>query len=62
MQNDSLEKCNICSCEFSLDGEGGINGYIGILYFALCPTCFNGVQDMCEQLNEFNDEKEYDNE
>jgi hypothetical protein len=52
MENDSLEKCNICSCEFSLDGEGGIDGYIGILYFAFCPTCFAGVEDMCEQLRE----------
>ena len=52
------DNCNICSCEFSLADEGGIDGYIGILYFALCPTCFNGVQDMCEQLNEFKEEDE----
>lgn len=45
-------KCNICSCDFSLDEEGGIDGYIGILYFALCPTCFAGIEDMCDQLRE----------
>jgi len=50
MENDSLNKCNICSCEFSLEDEGGIDGCIGILYFALCPTCFAGIEDMCDQL------------
>ena len=28
MENDSLSKCNICSCDFSLDGEGGIDGRV----------------------------------
>jgi hypothetical protein len=45
-------KCNICSCDFSLDGEGGIDGHIGMLYFSLCPTCFSGIVDMCDQLRE----------
>lgn len=52
MENDNLSKCNICSCDFCLDSEGGIDGYIGILYFALCPTCFCGIEDMCDQLKE----------
>lgn len=42
--------CNVCSCEFSLDGEGGIDGYFGILYVAFCPTCFACMEDMCNQL------------
>ena len=58
MENDSLSKCNICSCDFSLDGEGGIDGYIGILYFALCPTCLSGMQDMCDQLRDYDGEIE----
>lgn len=45
-----LSICNICSCDFSLQDEGGIDGYIGILYFSLCPTCFSGIVDMCDQL------------
>ena len=55
MEDDSLSKCNICSCDFSLDGEGGIDGYFGILYVAFCPTCFASMEDMCNQLREFND-------
>ena len=44
--------CSICSCEFNEENEGGIKGYIGILPFSFCPTCFNGVMDMFEQLTE----------
>ena len=50
MEDNSISKCNICSCDFSLDGEGGMDGYIGMLYFSLCPTCFSGIVDMCDQL------------
>lgn len=49
--------CNVCSCDFSLDGEGGIDGYFGILYVAFCPTCFACMEDMCDQLRE-----DYENE
>jgi hypothetical protein len=49
--------CNICSCDFSLQDEGGIDGYIGILYFCFCPTCFSGIVDMCDQLKGY----DYDN-
>ena len=55
MEDNSLSKCNVCSCDFSLDGEGGIDGYFGILYVAFCPTCFASMEDMCNQLREFND-------
>ena len=52
MEDNSLSKCNICSCDFSLEDEGGIDGYIGMLYFSLCPACFSGIVDMCDQLKE----------
>jgi hypothetical protein len=55
--NDT-HKCSVCQCNFSLDGEGGIDGYIGILYFALCPTCLSVVQDMCDQLRGYDEEIE----
>ena len=55
-------KCSVCSCEFDLDGEGGIVGDIGILPVAFCPTCLSGVQDMCEQLGNFSDEQAYKDE
>jgi len=43
--------CNICSCEFDIETEGGIQGYLGILPFSLCPMCFSGLMDMYDQLN-----------
>ena len=42
--------CNVCQCDFT-DDEGGIQGYLGILPVAFCPTCFAGLCDMVEQLN-----------
>jgi hypothetical protein len=43
--------CNVCQCDFT-DDEGGIQGYLGILPVAFCPTCFAGLCDMVEQLND----------
>ena len=42
--------CSACSCEFSLEDEGGIDGYFGILPMSFCPTCFACMEDMCDQL------------
>jgi hypothetical protein len=44
-------KCSICQCDFT-DDEGGIQGYIGILPVAFCPTCYSGMCDMVEQLDD----------
>ncbi len=49
-ENENEAVCSICSCDFDLEGEGGIRGNIGILPMALCPTCYNGMMDMAEQL------------
>jgi hypothetical protein len=43
-------QCSICQCDFT-DDEGGIQGYIGILPVAFCPTCYSGICDMVEQLD-----------
>ena len=43
-------KCSVCQCDFT-DDEGGVQGYLGILPVAFCPTCFAGLCDMVEQLN-----------
>ena len=43
-------KCNVCQCDFT-DDEGGVQGYLGILPVAFCPTCFAGLCDMVEQLD-----------
>jgi len=45
-----MTECSVCSCEFSLDDEGGTEGYFGILPVAFCPTCLCCMEDMCEQL------------
>ncbi len=42
--------CSVCQCDFT-DDEGGIQGYIGIIPVAFCPTCFAGICDMVEQLD-----------
>lgn len=47
----SNHKCNVCQCDFT-DDEGGIQGYLGILPVAFCPTCFAGICDMVEQMND----------
>ena len=44
-------QCSICQCDFT-DDEGGIQGYIGILPVAFCPTCYSGMCDMVEQLDD----------
>jgi hypothetical protein len=30
--------------------EGGVQGYIGIIPFSLCPMCYSGLMDMYDQL------------
>ena len=53
---DSLTNCSVCDCDFSLEGEGGIGGYFGILPVEFCPTCLSCMCDMAAQLNdEFED-------
>jgi hypothetical protein len=44
-------KCTVCQCDFT-DDEGGIQGYLGIIPVAFCPTCYAGIFDMVEQLND----------
>ena len=43
--------CNVCQCDFT-DDEGGIQGYLGILPVAFCPTCFAGLCDMVGQMDD----------
>jgi hypothetical protein len=45
-----MEKCSVCSCEFSLDEEGGISGEFGVLPVDFCPTCFSSMMDMADKL------------
>jgi hypothetical protein len=43
--------CSVCSCDYTED-EGGVEGNIGILPVAFCPTCFSGLCDMFQQYTE----------
>lgn len=45
-----MTECKICDSEFDLEAEGGIEGAIGILPCAFCPTCLNGIREMVEML------------
>jgi len=49
-------QCSVCKCEFSIEDEGGIDGFFGILPVAFCPTCLSCMCDMAEQLNHFDEE------
>ena len=42
--------CSICGCDFDLEAEGGVEGDIGILPVAFCPTCKCGILDFAEQM------------
>jgi hypothetical protein len=44
-----LVTCSVCSREFDIEGEGGIEGLIGLIPIVLCPTCKAGVWDMVLQ-------------
>ena len=43
--------CSICECDFDMESEGGVQGYLGIIPFSLCPMCYSGLMDMYDQLN-----------
>jgi hypothetical protein len=51
--------CSICSCDFSLEEEGGIAGEFGILPVQFCPTCLSCMMDMADHLRGF-DEEDYE--
>ena len=53
-----MTDCTVCSVEFSLEEEGGIQGEFGILPVAFCPTCLCCMLDMADQLNGYDEEIE----
>ena len=48
-------ECSVCESYFSIDDEGGITGYFGILMVAFCPFCFSSMIDMVKHI--IDDEK-----
>ena len=55
-----MNECSVCSCDFSLEDEGGIAGDFGILPVAFCPTCLSCMLDMADQLNGYDEDIEDD--
>jgi hypothetical protein len=55
-----MNECSVCSCDFSLEEEGGIAGDFGILPVAFCPTCLSCMLDMADQLNGYDEDIEDD--
>ena len=51
-----MTECSTCSCEFSLEDEGGIAGDFGIIPVAFCPACLSSVFDMVDQLKGYDDD------
>ena len=57
MEDDGNRTCTVCDGPFDIVGEGGIDGYIGILPVAFCPTCYAGIVDMVQQLHGLDDDE-----
>jgi hypothetical protein len=53
--------CCVCSCEFDIGAEGGVDGYLGILPVAFCPMCFSGMDEFFTELHGCQDKEELDN-
>ena len=51
MTQNEINKCSICQCDFT-EESGGSQGHIGIIPVAFCPTCYTGICDMAEQLED----------
>ena len=56
-EDDGNRTCTVCDGPFDIIREGGIDGYIGILSAAFCPTCYAGIVDMVEQLHGLDDDE-----
>lgn len=56
-----MEKCSVCECEFDMQSEGGVGGYLGVIPFALCPMCFSGLDLMFTEIHGCHEE-DYDDE
>lgn len=53
--NNGNLTCTVCACNFSIESEGGVDGYFGILPVHFCPDCFSS---MCCMVNLLTDEED----
>jgi hypothetical protein len=44
--------CTVCACDFSIESEGGVDGFFGVIPIHFCPTCFSSMCDMVDQLTD----------
>jgi hypothetical protein len=42
--------CNVCNSEFDVQGEGGTEGYFGVIPVCFCPWCLSCMIDMVDQM------------
>jgi len=45
--------CSTCHCKFSLEDEGGTEGFFGMIPVAFCPTCLSSCFDMFKQSEKY---------
>jgi len=43
--------CSVCDCEFDVQLEGGITGFLGVLPISLCPMCHSGLDMLYTELH-----------
>lgn len=55
-------QCSICQCEFDIQLEGGIAGYIGIIPLQLCPMCHAGLDMLYSEIHGCYEEDDEDDE
>ena len=51
------DKCTICESEFSLEDEGGIAGYFGVMPVTFCPWCYSSMVDMVLKMSNLDEGK-----
>ena len=54
--------CSVCHCEFDIELEGGIDGYLGILPVAFCPMCYTAMDEFFTELHGCYHKEDEDNE
>ncbi len=54
MRDTYIRTCSICACNLYED-EGVVHGCIGILPVQFCPTCYSGIVNMVDKLEDKND-------
>jgi hypothetical protein len=48
--------CDICNDEFDDETEGGVTGWLGMIPFSFCVTCYAGVVEMVRDQEPYDDE------